>query len=361
MALVDTYRNNMVRKKEELVKLSHDRANEQTKISSLRSKINSAENTISRTKSSSTIQSKLREIESARKSLLDIEKKIVSLEKRIVSKQKEYNAEEKNFMHEEGKINKKREQDERKRTQENEQQLRTMNRSLQQQNYLQQHLSYEIEKLKYVPEKITVLFFATNPKDTGKLRLDEEVRSIQEVLRKSEHRESILFESRWAVRPLDILQAINELNPDVIHFSGHGAKGSELLLENSEGNTKYITKEAIAQVIMSASDKIHLMFFNTCFSYEQAMMVTEHVDAAIGMTDAISDSGACSFAAQFYSSLGFGLSLKKAYEQAKGALMLEDTSEGNKPILYTRDGIDPDDLYIVKPKNSDSAHLQENI
>jgi hypothetical protein len=134
--------------------------------------------------------------------------------------------------------------------------------------------------------------------------LDEEVRTIQEMIRKSQHRDSITFESRWTVRPMDILQAINELDPDVIHFSGHGADTSELVLENADGTAKLVTKEAITQTIMTSSDKIRLMFFNACYSQEQAQTVIEYVDAAIGMTASISDIGACAFAAQFYSSLG---------------------------------------------------------
>jgi hypothetical protein len=207
----------------------------------------------------------------------------------------------------------------------------------------------DIDQLMYVPEKITVLFFATNPKGTSQLRLDEEARSIQEMIRKSKHRDSISFETRWAVRPLDILQAINEINPDVVHFSGHGAETGELVLENTDGSEKLVTKEAITQTIMSSSDKIHLLFFNACFSYEQAQEVVNYVDAAIGMTDAIGDEAACSFAAQFYSSLGFGFSIKKAFDQAKGIMMLESPAEADTPILYTKDDIDVDTLYIVRP------------
>jgi hypothetical protein len=35
MALIDTYRNNLARKRDELAKLSHDKANESSKIPSL--------------------------------------------------------------------------------------------------------------------------------------------------------------------------------------------------------------------------------------------------------------------------------------------------------------------------------------
>ena len=117
-----------------------------------------------------------------------------------------------------------------------------------------------IDTARDAPERITVLFFATNPMNTDRLRLDEEVRSIQEMIRKSEHRDSITFKSHWAVRPLDILQAVNELNPDVIHFSGHGEDTGELVLESNDGSAKPVTKEAITQTIMTASDRIRLLF-----------------------------------------------------------------------------------------------------
>jgi len=240
--------------------------------------------------------------------------------------------------------------------QDNANHLNEINRSLKMQQINQHHLASEIEILKYVPKKITVLFFASNPKGTSNLRLDEEVRSIQEMIRKSEHRDSIVFESRWAVRPLDILQAINELNPDIVHFSGHGADTTDLILENIDGTAKHVTKEAITQTMMSASDKIRLLFFNNCFSYGQAESVIQHVDAAIGMTTAIYDNGACVFSAQFYSAIGFGLSVKKAFEQAKAVLMLENPHEENTPELYIKDGIDPETMYLVKPKENNHAN-----
>ena len=352
MALIDTYRNNMIRHRNELVRLSEAKAKERAKIPTLKSKILLAQSAISKTKVPSTIKSKYQEIERNEKELVNIEKKISDIDKKIALKEKEYASEEKKVRQEEDKIEKKRIQDEKNRLKENERHIESINKSLSRHDIMQRYLSEEVEMLKRVPEKITVLFFATNPIDSGRLRLDEEVRSIQEMIRKSEHRDSIVFESRWAVRPLDILQAINELNPDVIHFSGHGANSGDLILENADGTSKFISKEAITQTIMTSSDKVHLIFFNACFSYEQAQSVTEYVDTAIGMASSISDSGACAFAAQFYSSLGFGLSLKKSFEQAKGVLMLESPSEENIPNLYYKEGIDTENFYIVRPKEN---------
>ena len=69
---------------------------------------------------------------------------------------------------------------------------------------------------------------ASNPSDTSNLKLGEEYREINEMIRKSQYRDSIKFESRWATRPLDILQAISELNPDIVHFSGHGSENGQV-------------------------------------------------------------------------------------------------------------------------------------
>lgn len=64
---------------------------------------------------------------------------------------------------------------------------------------------------------------------TRSARLDEDVRAIGEMIRKSEHRDVVKLESRWAVRPLDVLQAINECRPRILHFSGHGSDSDEII------------------------------------------------------------------------------------------------------------------------------------
>lgn len=207
------------------------------------------------------------------------------------------------------------------------------------------------KNVKAIPETITVLFLAANPITTSRLGLDEEVRSIQEKIRLSKYRNSIRFESRWAVCASDILQAINETNPTIVHFSGHGAVSGKLVLQNPDGTEKLVSQEAITMTIATASDTIRLVVFNACFSQQQAESVVEHIEAAIGMSDSIPDDTACVFAAQLYSSIGFGLSLKTSFDQAKAELLLEGISGENIPCVFTRDGIDSDDIVLVSPKD----------
>jgi len=238
---------------------------------------------------------------------------------------------------------------EKKRQQDAIRQAAAFKRSLKEYGNVQSHMQLEIERLKAMPEKITVLFLAANPKDTPQLSLDEEARSIQEKIRLSEYRDSVHFESRWATRASDILQAINETNPTIVHFSGHGAPSGELALLNPDGSTKTVTKEAITMAMSTASDTIRLVVFNACFSETQAKSVVEHIEAAIGMSDSIRDDTACTFAAQLYSSIGFGRSLQTSFNQAIAELLLEGIPGENIPQLYARDDVDLNDLIFVRP------------
>jgi len=349
MSLLDMYRNNVQRKREEISRLSQDKAKEMKKSAELSSKIASAKKMLSSTKSLSTIKSKTSEIIRYQDDIAKVEKKIADLELKISSKEKELIAEQKKVDNEEKKEDKKRQEELEKRNRINDNQLININRTLNKHSNLHYETRTAIEDLKKnLPEKIIVLFFASNPIDQPQLRLDEEARAITEMIRKSKHRDSIKLESCWAVQPMDILQAINEHNPSIIHFSGHGSDQDEIVFQNSFGKAKLVSKDAIVQTMMASSENIRLVFFNTCFSYNQAEAVTNHVEAAIGMNMSIGDEAARIFASQFYSAIGFGLSVKKAFDQARALLMMEGIPEENTPQLYIRIGINPDEMFLVK-------------
>lgn len=342
MAFSNSYRNNIIRKKKEVVKLQSDRAREAKKASSHTKKIISAQEAINRTKSLSTLKSKSREIDREQKTLAAIEKKIAEMDGKIAKKNKEIADEERKLVLAEEREGKYRLQDSKRL-------MKKVNDTLVQHSDLHAQTKQTLLDLQSIPEKISVLFMASNPIGVAPLRLDEEAREIEEMIRKSEFRDSVSFVTKWAVRSQDVLQAINEENPTIIHFSGHGSDDDEIVFQKSNGEAKFVSKEAIVQTMMTSTDTIKLVFFNTCFSYGQAQAVVEHVDAAIGMNTSIGDDAARVFAAQFYSSIGFGLSLEKAFQQAKASLMLEGIDEEDTPELYVKDGLDASEIVIVRP------------
>lgn len=208
----------------------------------------------------------------------------------------------------------------------------------------------EIKRLSQLPERIVVLFMASSPLDQQHLRLDEEARAVGEMIQKAKHRDSIHLETRWAARSLDVLDAINRLQPTVLHFSGHGAETGELVFQDAAGESTFVTKQAIAAAISTASKAIPVVFFNSCFSAGQAEEVVKFVDAAVGMNRSIGDDAAREFAAAFYSAIGYGLSVATAFSQAKAALMLLNIPEHETPELHIRAGVDPDTLVLVRPE-----------
>ena len=75
-----------------------------------------------------------------------------------------------------------------------------------------------------VDGKIKISFMPANPLDGSSvpLRVDQEFRDIQEQIRMSKHREKFQLEIRPAAHPGNISQAILEVEPNIIHLSGHG-------------------------------------------------------------------------------------------------------------------------------------------
>lgn len=348
---ISTYRNNIARLTKQKADLDKKASNENEKVARLESEIARISRGISSSTNLSIIKSKQRQIETKQRTLVQHQKKAANYSKQSAQKLEELTRNLQNLERAENQQRKKEETDAKKRRQEEIRHARDLTRETERQARLYEQLgkSRYVIDLSMLPTKIKVLFFASNPQDQDALRLDEEVRDIKNKLRSSAYRDSVEFISEWAVRPGDILQALNEHRPKIVHFSGHGSYSDELVLQNDVGMTKLVTKEAIVTTMSTMMDEIALVFFNTCFSSGQAEAVIEHVDFAIGMNEAISDEAARIFAAQFYSAIGFGRSISQAFKQGVSALMLEGIPEENIPRLLSRESIDPDDVVLVRP------------
>ena len=81
-----------------------------------------------------------------------------------------------------------------------------------------------------------ILVLTINPKHTKytkQLRLDEEVRDIQEGLQRSLNREKFDLRYDLAVRPCDIRRAVLDYRANIIYFSGHGSGKMVYILKMS--------------------------------------------------------------------------------------------------------------------------------
>ena len=198
-------------------------------------------------------------------------------------------------------------------------------------------------------KKIKVLFLAANPASTTRLGLDEEIRSITEKIRAADYRDSLVLVSAWAVRPDDLLQSLNEQRPHIVHFSGHGNATGEIVLVDAFGGPRPISTNAMTALFGSLKDNIRVVILNACYSQRQAKALSQVVDVTIGMSSAIEDRGALAFSASFYRALGFGRSIRDAFDQGCTALLLEGILQDKVPTLLVRSGVDPSSMILIKP------------
>lgn len=336
-------RRELARKEAQLAGIQKKISSAQAKLSSATKKATDAERQASRTKSESTRRTKLRTVQSAHDDAAKRQKEIASLEGKASTLRNAIQRHKDRIFREE-KSRRRKEENEAKRKE------RQMNSTIASIDSTIESHEERITALESAPEKITVLYLGASPKDEARLRVDEEAREIRQAIRLSSNPDAINLEDRWAIRQNDILQALNETNPTIVHFSGHGTPDGSLVIEDPMGHSQLVPKFAIAAAIGAASEQVKLVVFNACFSGEDYEEVLEHVDAVIGMTASIGDKAAVAFASQLYSSLGFGLSLKDAFAQACASVAIAASGEINTPALHVRDDLDPADMVLVAPK-----------
>jgi TPR repeat protein len=204
--------------------------------------------------------------------------------------------------------------------------------------------------------KINVLFLAADPRSAGpdgrspRLMLDDNVREIRERVNAAEHGDSLELVERWAVRTKDLLHALNQVRPQVVHFSGHGGDHG-LVLVGSDGRTPHpVDADALEGVFRACKGNIRLVVLSACHSYPQAKAIAEVVGCAVGTRNPISDEAAITFDAAFYSAIAFGHSVQTAYDQARAQLKLDHVADHECPELIHRPDVDPSSLMLMPPR-----------
>ncbi|NEQ50677.1 MAG: CHAT domain-containing protein [Leptolyngbya sp. SIO3F4] len=163
-------------------------------------------------------------------------------------------------------------------------------------------------------KKRKILMLTANPKDTDQLRLGAESREILAGLERSKYRDRFDLIIRFAQRPNDMRRALLDINPDIVHFSGHGGGSNGLVLENDAGKMQFVPTASLVRLFKFFSNTIECVVLNACYSEEQASAIHEHINCVVGMNRAVGDRSAIKFAIGFYDALGAGRSYEEAFE-----------------------------------------------
>lgn len=181
--------------------------------------------------------------------------------------------------------------------------------------------------------QIKILFLTADPSDESRLRLGQELRDIKARLGKPGR---FQLEQRESVRVGDITDAIFDIEPQIVHFSGHGKSTGELCFENEVGKVQPVKPDALAAMFKLFAQSINCVVINACYSEIQAEAIAQYIPFVIGMNDAIGDEAAIAFAVGFYKALAANRSIEEAYEFGCVEIQLQGIPEHLKPVIYKK-------------------------
>jgi CHAT domain len=177
-----------------------------------------------------------------------------------------------------------------------------------------------------------ILILSANPNSTERLRLDVEVREIQKAVKA--RRDQLEVVAEWAVGVDNLHSALLDHQPNIVHFSGHGARSSGLVLENYSGQKQFVTTESLAELFELFNSTVECVLLNACHSIEQAEAISQHIEYVIGMNKEIQDTVAIKFSNAFYNALGAGENYENAYKLGCNAIKLNGLiADASTPIL----------------------------
>jgi hypothetical protein len=90
---------------------------------------------------------------------------------------------------------------------------------------------------------------------------------------------------------------------------------------------------------------VRLVLLNACFTKAQARSIAEVVNYSIGTGRGIGDKVGVAFAGAFYRALGFGRSIRDAFESAKAELALTKIPRSRGIELFVKEGLNENDRF----------------
>ena len=212
-------------------------------------------------------------------------------------------------------------------------------------------------------EKIRILLLSANAWTMSRILVDEEAREISERIHEGSYRDRFELHTHPAIRPNDLQRLLLTYRPHIVHFCGHGSKGQRIILAGPHGRGKAVDQQGLAGVFALYNNHVRLVLLNACFTREQAKHISEVVDYSIGTARPIGDKASVAFAGAFYRALGFGKSIKDAFDSARAELALTKMPRSRGIELFIKNGIDERDPFphIYTDRNRFGPRIRNNV
>ncbi len=200
----------------------------------------------------------------------------------------------------------------------------------------------------HVSQALRVLFLGACPGNAGRIRLDLELREIEQRIDYAQMRSRVAIEQAWAVTTPELIQILLRHRPNIVHFSGHGSSDGSIILENAQGEGYAVPKEALTELFgLFRNRGLRAVVLNSCFSENQATGIAQHIEFVVGISGAIKDDSSRAFSAGFYAGLAAGETVEMALSLGRTQIALLGQPQTAAPKLIWRADADPADARFL--------------
>ena len=344
MSLTDMHRSALARLKDKEASLEKELQRHEADVHKAKESARRYEDQAQRASSISSAKSALSSAARESKKAVDAGKKVADVKKKLADNAREQSSKQRSLQSSEKSDRQAQDREAERRRQKEKSHAREMAQ-------LAATTVHYVQVKPPEPEKLRVLYLTANP--GMDLRTDAEVRQVQQALRGAKFRDLVAVEQRPAATFQDLLDGLNDVQPHIIHFSGHGGEAS-VVMEGGEleGGSDHAVSFSLLVKALDATDRPpKLLVLNACDTLEGAEVILPAVPVVIAMSDNVLDMAAIIFAQQFYAGLASGQSVGSSLKQAKvkiEAAMIDDEAS-ELPQCIARDDVDIASLVLVKP------------
>ena len=181
-----------------------------------------------------------------------------------------------------------------------------------------------------IPKSLIVY---SSPEPLDRLRLDEEHRTIEQVLAKH-HLPPWVITRIHAATLLDFGLALRERDFEIVQFSCHGDEKG--LYFEGDGPREVTPWTVLSETLKGAAPSLCVVILNACYSAAAEQALHNAAPFLVLMNDAAEDKAAARFSQHFFDEYYHSGSVEQAFRQATWALESLRLADSLEPLLTRR-------------------------